>query len=118
MRRLALAMSVALLAAGCYHGAAKPGPTDGSSLDFTITQTVVVDDSGIHPDDVRAQAGSAIKVTNGGTRDHDVTSDTIQTGTLHPGESTTVFFTVAGTTKIYDHADPTHTGQIVVSAPA
>ena len=118
MRRLSFLAIAALLAGGCYHGDAKPGPNDGSSLDFTITQTVVVDDTGIHPNDVRTKAGTAIKVTNGGTRDHDVTSDGIQTGTLRPGESTTVFFTVAGTIDVHDRADPSHTGQIVVSAPS
>ena len=43
-----------------------------------------------------AHVGEAVTVTNRGTKDHGLTSDTIDTGTLRPGESTTVFFTQTG----------------------
>ena len=104
-----------LVATGCYNGEAKPGPNDGSGLDFAITQTIVVDDTGIHPDVASAHVETAIAVVNRGTKDHAVTSDSIDTGTLHPGESTTVFLTAVGTIELHDRADPVHTARIEVS---
>ncbi len=47
------------------------------------------------------QVGDAITVVNKGTGDHGLTSTSIDTGTLHPGESTLVFLTdqPAGSTR-------------------
>ena len=114
MRGVALVVGALLLGA-CYSGEQKPGPNDASTLDFTITQTVVLDDSGIHPDVVHTRLSAAITVTNHGTRDHGLTSELVETGTLHPGESTTVFFTATGTIDAHDRADPSHTATIEVS---
>src|SRR5438093_528601 len=83
--RLAFAALMILAAAGCYNGEAKPGPNDGGSLDFAITRTIVVDDAGIQPNVARVRVGTAVSVVNRGTKDHDVTSAAIDTGTLHPG---------------------------------
>ena len=107
MRGIALVVGALLLGA-CYSGAQKPGPNDASTLDFTITQTVVIDDSGIHPDVIHTRVG-AITVVNRGTRDHGLTSESIETGTLHPGESTSVYFSTLGTIEGHDRADPSHT---------
>ena len=115
MRRLAFAALMILAAAGCYNGEAKPGPNDGGSLDFAITRTIVVDDAGIQPNVARVRVGTAVSVVNRGTKDHDVTSAAIDTGTLHPGESTTVFFTEVSTIDVHDRADPSHTARIEVA---
>ena len=103
---LALLMAAVGLGAGCRHeGPAVPGPSDGASLDFRSRATVTVDDHGITPDSVRVRIGDAITVVNKGTRDHGVTSTSVDTGTLHPGESTLVFLTQAGRVDAYDRDD-------------
>jgi plastocyanin len=104
---IALLMATVGLGAGCHHeGAAVPGPSDGASLDFTSRATVTVDDTGITPGSVHVQVGDAITVVNKGTGDHGLTSTSIDTGTLHPGESTLVFLTGAGRIDAYDRDHP------------
>ena len=111
VRRLgvvALLAATVGLGAGCHHeGTAVPGRSDGASLDFTSRETVTIDDNGITPGSVRVQVGDAITVVNHGTRDHGVTSASIDTGILHPGESTLVFLTETGRIEAYDrdHSD-------------
>ena len=116
MRRLRLVILVALAVTACADGASTPGPNDGASLDFNAKATIVVDDSGISPAVTQSRVGDAITVINRGTKDHGLTSDTIETGTLRPGESTTVFFTVPGSIELRDRADPSHSARIEVSA--
>ena len=116
MRRLALAAAAALVLVACYSGDPKPGPNDASTLDFTSRQSVVIDESGIHPEVVRGTVGQAITVTNRGTSDHGITSESIETGMLHPGESTTVFFTQVETVEAHDRTNPTHTVRFEVAA--
>ena len=116
MRRILLVAFTALLVTSCNNGPDKPGPRDGDSFDFDIKATIVVDDSGIRPDLTQGQVGDAITVTNRGTKDHGLTSDTIDTGTLRPGESTTVFFTEPGSIEVRDRADPSYRARIEVSS--
>ena len=116
MRRLLLVALALLLAIGCANGPSKPGPADGASLDFNTKATITIDDDGIRPELTQAHVGDAITVTNRGTTDHGLTSDTIDTGTLRPGESTTVFLTAAGTVALNDRADTSHKARIEVSA--
>jgi plastocyanin len=118
MRRFRLAILVLLLAVGCASGETTPGPNDGSSLDFHIKATIVVDDRGIEPGVTQARVGDAITVVNRGTKDHGLTSDTIDAGTLRPGESTTIFLTEKGTVELRDRADFSHTAHIDVSEAA
>jgi hypothetical protein len=115
-RRVAAVAVGVLLVGGCYSGEPKPGPTDGSSLRFDVKATIVLDDTGIHPDVTKGEVGDAITVTNRGTRDHGLTSESIETGTLRPGESTTVFLTAVATIDVHDRADPSHTAKIEVGA--
>ena len=116
MRKVALLGVAVLVVAGCYSGEQKPGPKEGSNLDFGITQTVVVDDSGIHPDVINGHVGQAVSVTNRGTRDHTLSSDSIDTGAIRPGETTTVYFSEAATIDAHDRADLTHTAKIKIEA--
>lgn len=118
VRRLCLAVLVAALAAGCAQGAPKPGPNDGAGLNFNIKATIVIDDSGIRPDLTQGRVGDAITVTNRGTKDHGLTSESIDTGTLRPGESTTVFFIETGSIEVRDRSDPSHKARIEVSPEA
>jgi plastocyanin len=115
MRQLLTAALIALVLTACYDGPAKPGPGDGSTLDFTSKATIVVDDNGIQPAVTTGRVGDAITVVNHGTKDHGLTSETIDTGTLRPGESTTVFLTATGTIEVTDRADPAHSARIEVS---
>jgi len=116
---IALMLAVAGLGAGCTHeGAAVPGPNDGASLDFTSKATVTIDDNGISPSSVRVEAGDAITVVNKGTRDHGLTSTSIDTGTMHPGESTIVFLTDSGRVDAHDPDAADRTVQIDVSTAA
>jgi plastocyanin len=93
---------------GCHHGAAKPGPQDGASLDFTSKATVTVDDSGFSPSEVRVQVGDAITLVNKGSRDHGLTSSSLEAGTLHPGESTVMFLASSGRIDAYDPTAADH----------
>jgi plastocyanin len=113
---IGLLLATVGLGAGCQHeGTAVPGPSDGASLDFTSRATVTIDDDTISPDSVRVRVGDAITVVNKGTRDHGVTSTSIDTGTLHPGESTVVFLTATGRVDAYDRDEPGRKLEIEVS---
>lgn len=112
-----MVVAAALVATGCYGGTQKPGPGDGSNLDFGITQTVVVDDSGIHPDVINGHVGQTVSVTNRGTKDHTLSSTSIDTGTIRPGETTTVYFSETAKIDAHDRTDPSHTAKIDI-APA
>jgi len=119
VKRAALFVAATLAVAGCYGGAQKPGPNDGSGLDFDVTQTITVDDAGIHPNVINGHVGQAVDVTNKGTRDHTLSSTSIDTGTIRPGESTTVYFSETATIDAHDRTDPTHTAKIeIVAAPS
>jgi plastocyanin len=111
-----LVCAVLALVTGCASGPDVPGPNDGSSIDFTIKATITVNEDGIDPPVTSIHTGDAITVKNTGSKDHNVTSDSIETGTLHPGESTTVFVTAEGTIELRDRLDPTHTARIEVTA--
>jgi plastocyanin len=113
--RYRIVVLVALLV-GCASGPSEPGPNDGASLNFDTKATIVVDDAAVTPSVTKAKVGDAISVTNRGTKDHGLTSDKIETGTLRPGESTTVFLTEAGTVELHDRATPSHTARIEVAA--
>jgi plastocyanin len=113
---LGLLVAAIGLSTGCEHeGAAVPGPSDGASLDFTSRATVTIDDNGITPNSVRVQVGDAITVVNEGNRDHGVTSGSIDTGTLRPGESTVVFLTTSETVDAHDRDNPDRKLEIVVT---
>ncbi|HEX4820264.1 MAG TPA: hypothetical protein VFV00_08660 [Acidimicrobiales bacterium] len=118
MRRAALLVAAALVVAGCYSGEQKPGPNDGSNLDFGITQTITLDDAGIHPNVINGRVGQAVSVTNHGTKDHTLSSDSLDTGTVRPGETTTVYFSETATIGAHDRTDPTHTATIKIEPRA
>jgi hypothetical protein len=110
-----IALLVALVAMGCSSGTHTPGPTDGASLHFDSKATITVDDNGITPNLTTVRTDEAISVTNAGTKDHGLASDSIDTGTLRPGESTVVYVTSPDTIDVHDRAEPTHTARIEVT---
>ena len=112
-----LVVAAFAVSAGCeYQGTQVPGPSDGSSLDFSSRATVTVDDGAITPNSVHVQVGDAITVVNKGTRDHGLTSDSIDTGTLRPGESMVVFLTETGQIDAYDRDNSDRRLDIEVAA--
>ena len=115
-----LTLCTLLVAAACSSSEQKPGPSDGSALDFTPKATIVIDEVGIHIliDRPPLREGQAIKVVNRGKNDHGLTSDTVETGTLRPNEETVVFLTAAGTVELKDRADLSHTLRIDVAEAA
>jgi plastocyanin len=113
---IALAMLLACIGTACDHGVAKPGPADGASLDFTSKATLTVDDNGFTPNPLRVQVGDAITVVNKGTSNHGFTSDTVEGGTLEPGESMVIYLTSAGKIHGYDRAAIAHKVDIEVDA--
>jgi plastocyanin len=121
LRRAAMLLAVAALLAlgiaGCGSDRAdrKPGPQDGSALDFTSKATIALSESGFDPANLSIRVGDTITVENRGSRPDGLSSTSIDTGTLEPGESTTVFFGEARTVDIASHADPSHKGKIVVN---
>jgi plastocyanin len=121
LRRAAMLLAVATLvvvgSAGCGSERAdrKPGPQDGSALDFTSKATIRVTDAGFDPAELTVEVGDTITVENRGSRPDGLSSASVDTGTLEPGESTTVFFGEARTIDIASHADPTHKGKITVN---
>ena len=121
LRRAAVLLAAVTLlmfgGAGCGSERAdrRPGPQDGSALDFTPKATIGVTEAGFDPAELTLTVGDTITVENRGSRPDGLSSTTIDTGTLEPGESTTVFFGEARTIDIASHADPTHKGKIVVN---
>jgi plastocyanin len=115
-RRLFVVLAALALLAACSSGPDEPGPNDGASLDFSIKATITIDDRGIDPAVTKARVGDALSVVNRGTTEHGLTSSSIDTGTLEPGESTTVFLTESGTVELRDRADGTHTARIEITA--
>lgn len=115
-RRLLTLFALIVVIAGCSNDTDVPGPNDGSSLNFTPKLTIVVDDNGVDPAVTTAHVGDALTVVNRGTKDHGLTSETVDSGTLRPGESTIVFLTQTGTIELRDRADRSHTARIEVTA--
>jgi plastocyanin len=118
-RAVMLAVVTLLVLAGAACGSdpadRKPGPQDGSALDFTSKATIVLTEQGFEPSTLTVKVGDTITVENRGSRPDGLSSGTVDSGVLQPGESTTLFFGEAQTIDIASHADPSHTGKIVVS---
>jgi plastocyanin len=111
-------IALVLAGAGCGDDRAdrRPGPLDGSALDFTSKATIVITESGIDPATLTVRVGDTITVENRGTRPDGLSSLSIDSGVLQPGETSTVFFGEERTVEVASHADPSHTGTIVVTA--
>jgi plastocyanin len=111
-------IALVLAGAGCGDDRAdrRPGPLDGSALDFTSKATIVITESGIDPATLTVRVGDTITVDNRGKRPDGLSSLSIDSGVLQPGETSTVFFGEERTIEVASHADPSHTGTIVVTA--
>ncbi|MEY2437085.1 MAG: Cupredoxin-like domain, partial [Acidimicrobiaceae bacterium] len=103
-------IALVLAGAGCGDDRAdrRPGPLDGSALDFTSKATIVITESGIDPATLTVRVGDTITVENRGTRPDGLSSLSIDSGVLQPGETSTVFFGEERTIEVASHADPSH----------
>jgi len=61
------------------------------------------------------RVGDVLAITPGVWTGPTLTSDTVEAGTLHPGESTTIFLTDSGTVELQDRTELSHTARIEVS---
>ena len=93
---LALVALLTATAVGCGSDRAdrKPGPQDGSALDFTSRATIALSDSGFEPSTLTVKVGDTITVENRSSRRDGLSSKTID---------------------VASHADPSRTGKIVVN---
>jgi plastocyanin len=122
MNRFALLVVAAVAVVGlaaCGDDSSSTSTTaDLSSAVPVSSATVTITGAGFDPDSVSVPAGKAVTFTNNDDQDHRVAADdsSFDTGTLHPGDSTVVLFTVPGTVKYKDALDPSQTGQVQVTA--
>ena len=122
MRRLAVlivAVCAVLGLAACGDDSSSTSTSADLSPAVPVSAaTVKITSTGFDPDAVNVPAGKAVTFTNGDDQDHRVTADdsSFDTGTLRPGESTVVLFNDPGTVKYKDTLDPSHTGQVQVTA--
>jgi hypothetical protein len=115
---VALSVVAAFVSTGCSDEVAEPGPHDGASLVFTTRFTISIDEDAVAPNSLKVKVGEAIGVINNGTRAHGLTSGTIDTGTLLPGESTVVYLNEPGTINAYDRDAIDRKIEIEVAAEA
>jgi plastocyanin len=117
-RWLGPAVAVLLAAtAGC--GSADPSPptpSDLEEIDLSVDHTIVVDDDGFDPDTLEITAGEVIQVVNEGESEHSLTAEDrrFDTGSMQPGDDTTLVLTEPGEVTVFDTADPDHTATITV----
>jgi plastocyanin len=122
MRRFAVLVvaGLALLAlASCSDDSSSSSTSEALSSAVPVSAaTVKITSSGFDPESVTVPAGDAVTFSNDDNQDHRVVADdnSFDTGTLQPGESTVVLFAGAGTVKYKDSLDPSHTGQVEVTA--
>jgi plastocyanin len=115
-----LGAAVAVLVAttaGC--GSADPGPptpSDLDEIDLSVDHTIVVDDDGFDPETLEITAGEVIQVVNEGESEHSLTAEDrrFDTGSLQPGDDTTLVLTEPGEVTVFDLADPDHSATITV----
>jgi plastocyanin len=117
-RWLGPAVAVLLAAtAGC--GSADPSPptpSDLEEIDLSVDHTIVVDDDGFDPDTLEITAGEVIQVVNEGESEHSLTAEDrrFDTGSMQPGDDTTLVLTEPGEVTVFDLADPDHSATITV----
>jgi plastocyanin len=120
MRRYVLVAALVLVIAGCGEPDPdrEPGPKTLEGFDFEVDDTVVVDGSGFDPTTLTVSAGDVIELRNEGDEGHTFTADEgrFETGTLEPGEATTIVLDEPGRVTYHDALAPENAGVIEVEA--
>lgn len=116
MRRIAV-LALVVLVAGCVDPKpSTPTAADLDAIDLSPDHTVVVDDDGFAPDALDIEAGEVVRLVNEGTTVHSFTAEgqRFDTGTMEPGDNTTLVLTEPGEVPYWDGEAPDHTATITV----
>lgn len=116
MRRFAL-LALVLLAAGCVDAKpSTPSAADLEAIDLSPDHTITVDDDGFDPAELEIEAGEVVRLVNDGTQVHTFTAEgqRFDTGTLEPGDDTTLVLTEPGEVVYWDAEAPDHTATLTV----
>ena len=119
MRNLTIlaAAAVAVTSALSCGGSSSTTPTPGGGTTPTGTNTIVISDNTLSPQNITVARGSQVTVTNNDSRDHEMDSDPHpehtdcpelnQIGFLNPGQSRqSGNLNTARKCGIHDHGDP------------
>ncbi len=109
---LALAALVALMS-GCSSDDRVADRPEG--VEFDIDAELVVDDDGFAPERLEVTEGDTVELRNEGEDVHRLTSDSIDSGLMQPGDTVTLRFDEPGTVEYHDTEAPEHEGTIVVA---
>jgi plastocyanin len=115
----AVVAAVLLLAAcGDPDPDREPGPRTLERVDVEVDETITVDESGFDPTTLTVAQGDVIELRNDGDEPHTFTADggRFETGTLEPGESTTLVLDEPGRVAYHDELVPENAGVIMVEA--
>jgi plastocyanin len=115
MRRVALLLTVALLA-GCGDAdPSSPTAADLEAVDVSPDHTIVVDEDGFDPATLEVVAGDVLLLVNEGEEAHSFTADEQRFDTrMQPGDETTLVLTDPGTVPFHDVEAPDHEGTVTV----
>jgi plastocyanin len=115
MRRVALLLAVALLAACGDPDPSSPTAADLEAIDVSPDHTIVVDEDGFDPATLEVTAGDVVLLVNEGDEDHSFTADEQRFDTrMEPGDETTIVLTEPGEVPFHDVEDPDHEGTLTV----
>ena len=122
MRRVARGALAALvlLVTGCVDSKpSTPTAADLEAIDLSPDHTITVDDDGFDPAALEIEAGEVVRLVNEGSQVHTFTAEEqrFDTGTMEPGDDTTLVLTEPGEVAYWDAEAPDHTATITV-APA
>lgn len=118
--RSALAgVAIVLALAGCDSDRRAISRDDLPSVPREPTVTVEMGDGGFDPSELEVSTEDLVEFSNIGDGDHGIRTEdsSIDTGLLHPGESTFVVFDEAAVYELLDVADDSHTMTVVARAP-
>jgi hypothetical protein len=99
---LLVAVSTLATLAACNDDATPSPDHSGPPFRFDPTAEIVISDSGVQPSKVAAKVDQALRVINRAAGVHRLTSDSLDTGVLQPGQETTLFLTRVGRIELKD----------------
>lgn len=119
MRTSVAALAAAIALTGCVDPKpSTPTAADLDAIDLSPDHTITVDDDGFDPATLEVEAGDVVRLVNEGRATHTFTAEgqRFDTGTMEPGDATTLVLTEPGEVPYRDREDPDHTGVLTVVA--